>query len=386
MTTTPATPPLTVCVLRRNRGTYSNTFIQAHIERLPARVHVLTYGWYGADGRRYLPAPLHLPYRLAGFSYARQTGALARMGEAAVRLGDFFTLKHFLQRQQIDVVLAEYGQTGALAVAACTRAGVPLVVHFHGYDAYMHSVLQEYGAAYQRMFAQASAIIAVSRDMEQQLLRLGARRETLFYNPYGVDLTLFANANPAAAPPTFVATGRFVEKKAPHLTLLAFSRVVQQHPDARLVMIGAGELLNACKHLAAALHIAHAVEFRGAQPHHSVAAAMQQARAFVQHSVRAHSGDSEGTPVAVLEAGGAGLPVVATRHAGIRDTVLDGETGLLVDELDVDGMAAHMLRLVNDPLLAAALGQRARNHIASTYGMEQRIRHLYTILVEAAST
>ena len=53
---------------------------------------------------------------------------------------------------------------------------------------------------------------------------------------------------------------------------------------------------------------------------------MQHARAFVQHSVTAADGDSEGTPVSILEAGAAGLPVVSTRHAGIPEGVVKGSS------------------------------------------------------------
>ena len=79
---------------------------------------------------------------------------------------------------------------------------------------------------------------------------------------------------------------------------------------------------------------------------------MRQVRGFVQHSIVAPDGDSEGNPVAVMEAQLSGLPVVATRR-GIPEVVRDGETGLLVSEGDVDGMAVAMRRLVLEPALAA---------------------------------
>ena len=64
-------------------------------------------------------------------------------------------------------------------------------------------------------------------------------REKVRYIPYWVDSTQFSGADPAAAPPDFLAVGRFVEKKAPHLTLLAFSQILSQVPTARLNFIGA---------------------------------------------------------------------------------------------------------------------------------------------------
>ena len=113
---------------------------------------------------------------------------------------------------------------------------------------------------------------------------------------------------------------------------------------------------------------------------------MRQARAFVQHSVVAIDGDSEGTPVAILEAGAAGLPVVATRHGGIPDVVVPGETGLLIREGDVCAMAECMARLAADPELAARLGSAARSRIRAEFSMDKSLSSLFQILDDARWT
>jgi glycosyltransferase involved in cell wall biosynthesis len=164
------------------------------------------------------------------------------------------------------------------------------------------------------------------------------------------------------------------------LTLLAFAEVVRECPDARLTMIGDGPLWEACKQMARAMGIAEAVEFPGPRPPADVAKVLRGARAFVQHSLRPTHGDSEGTPVAVLEAGAAGLPVVATRHGGIVDVVVEDATGFLVDEGDVAGMARHMARLAAEPALAGAIGAKAREHISAHFSLEKTIDRLWRIL------
>jgi colanic acid/amylovoran biosynthesis glycosyltransferase len=97
---------------------------------------------------------------------------------------------------------------------------------------------------------------------------------------------------------------------------------------------------------------------------------MRRARGFVQHSMVAPDGDSEGNPVAVMEAQLSGLPVVATRHAGIPEVVRDGETGVLVSEGDVDGMAAAMRRLVLEPALAARLGAAGQRRVSEQFTVQ----------------
>jgi glycosyltransferase involved in cell wall biosynthesis len=244
----------------------------------------------------------------------------------------------------------------------------------------VHQVLSRYGEAYGVLFREAGAIVAVSQAMRQRLISLGAQSEKVHCNPCGVDCGAFTSASPSTAGPVFLAVGRFVEKKAPQLTILAFARVHRRRPDARLRMIGDGPLLDACRDLARGLGVASSVTFLEAQPANVIQEEMRSARGFVQHSVEAPSGDSEGMPVAILEAGASGLPVVATRHAGIPDAVIEGTTGFLVDEHDVDGMAERMLRLIEEPALAARLGQAARDHVRAHFSMERSLGRLWAII------
>ncbi len=176
-----------------------------------------------------------------------------------------------------------------------------------------------------------------------------------------------------------------MDKKAPHLTLLAFDKLARRQPYARLVMIGDGYLRQGCVDLADALGLADRVELPGPLAQAEVARQMARSSCLVQHSVRPASGDMEGTPLAILEAMAAGLPVVATRHGGIVDVVAEGRTGFLVDEEDVDAMAAAMGRLAESPQLAAELGAAGRDFVEKQHSMEERIGALAAILERAAA-
>jgi len=367
--------PRVVCVVRPSLHAYSETFVEAHIGRLPATVKVLHGGYFPqfTEGGR----PL--------LSRGERAAALLRerVFRASRRPLERRALARWLRREGVDVVLAEFGQTGAEIWEACEAAGVPLVVHFHGGDAVRSRWLDLYGDTYRRMLRRVPRVVVVSRQTEQALAALGAPRERLVYNPCGADAALFSPADPALAPPHFLAVNRFVDKKAPHLTITAFAQVVRACPDARLLMMGDGPLLEACRQLVRALRLDGTVEFLGARPHAEVAAAMARVRAGVLHSVTTSDGDVEGTPVSVLEAGAAGLPVVATRHGGIPDVVVDGETGILVDEHDVDGMARAMEALARDPARAAALGRRARDHVVRHFSLDTSIARLWEALCAA---
>lgn len=364
---------LRVCIATTQLGAYSETFIANHIERLPAQVTVIHGLRLECDADC---GPIDVPTRWTRLQRRFGGRFLGRTQEQY----KIAATANYLISRGIQVVLAEYGPVGLRALPICEAVGLPLVVHFHGYDAFSDTALTPHREAYRAMFRKAAATIGVSRDMHAQLIALGSPPEKTFYLPYGVDVDRFAQAAPEKAPPHFLAVGRFVEKKAPHLTVLAFSRVVQQFPDARLFMIGDGPLRGPTQQLARALGIEHAVEFLGIQDQESVAHWMRSARAFVQHSIQAINGDCEGTPLAVLEAQATGLPVVATRHMGIKDVVIDGETGHLTDEQDVAAMADGMIQLANAPEEARRLGEAGRRRVKCQFSASGQLAKLLRLL------
>jgi glycosyltransferase involved in cell wall biosynthesis len=365
-------PTRRLCVVTPYPPAPSETFIRHHVSGLGEST-LLVHGWRPSVGEG--PA---LPLAPRVLYKARRV--LLREGMDREVTAAFIRI---FQRHQAQAVLAEYGPTGVRTSPACRQLDIPLIVHFHGFDASVRSVLEQQGENYARLFRDAGAIVAVSQAMREGLVALGAPAWKVHYNPCGVDCAAFSGASPADASPRFVAVGRFVEKKAPQHTIAAFAEVARVRPEARLRMIGDGPLLDECRGLAAALGVGHAVEFLGVQPPEIVQREMRGARCFVQHSIRAANGDCEGTPVGIVEAGATGLPVVATRHGGIPDVVVEGETGLLVDEHDVRGMAREMLALAAAPGLAGRMGARARARVEARFSLQTSLSRLSAIIESA---
>ena len=283
-----------------------------------------------------------------------------------------------------DVILAEYGPSGVRVLDAARRSGVPLVVRFHGYDMSIRSVLKAHEESYRKLFTGASGLIGVSREMVDKLISLGAPAAKVHHRPCGVDCSLFDGGRPAGTSPTFLVVGRLVEKKAPHLTIASFANVWRQRPDARLRIVGDGPLMGVCVDLVAGLGMREAVTFLGTQPPGQVQSELRRARGFLQHSVEALDGDREGTPVAVVEASSTGLPVVATRHGGIPDVVVDHETGYLVAERDLTSMSEAILRLIDHPDVANQLGAHGRLRVQAHFSMDHTVEHLWRVLASCA--
>jgi colanic acid/amylovoran biosynthesis glycosyltransferase len=363
-------------VLRKERHSlgYSETFVRTHLERLPGNP-LLVIGIPGRwkAGADFVPPRALVP--LAGRWMARRSGAsdIARQDRRA--------MSSFLRDAGIGAVLAEYGPSAVSIMDACRDADVPLIAHFHGYDVYTRYVLDTFGRRYGELFSTAAAVVGVSRHMCERLIALGANPARLHYNSCGADLPCGPAAMPQEQPPRFAMIGRLTEKKAPLVTLLAFARM--GIPEATLDVIGSGPLLDACKHLVWSLRLEDRVTFHGARPHSHVIDLLRRARCFVQHSVTGPDGDREGTPVALLEAMGLGLPVVATRHGGIPD-VVGPKLGMLVPEFDIEAMADGMRRFALDPELARRTGQCAREEIRARWTADQRTGRLAEIIEAAA--
>lgn len=354
----------------------SEAFITEHIERLPCDRFVLI----GNPGYRELfqSKEQFLPSKSIVLITCRRLWR--GLGFSSVEIQDRHAVAKFLLKNKVSAVLAEYGPTAVSVMGACKDTSVPLVAHFHGFDAYVDYYLQRYASEYQHLFKFAAAVVAVSKHMQTQLLRLGANPKTTFYNSCGANIPSGLRANPGHSGLRFLMVGRLTEKKAPLVSIRAFSRVARLREDAILDVVGDGPLSQACSNLVRELNLSSRVVFHGALPHLQVLQIMSRSYCFVQHSVKAQNGDSEGTPVSIIEAMGLGLPVVVTRHGGIIDIVRDGVTGILVDEHDQEGMARAMLLFAEDVGLARTIGEKARAVVLADHTCENSVSRLWNII------
>jgi colanic acid/amylovoran biosynthesis glycosyltransferase len=373
-----------ICIIGVDNDKVLKDFIRAHVEYLRGE-KVLVDNWYPDfrhNGRtiRYFhntnPTQRRLAKLLPQVLYSRWV-TKRELSEPAIH----DALAGFFRDHHVDVVLAEFGPTGADIAPHLRKLNIPLVVHFHGHDAHRARLVEQYRDAYRVMFDVAYRIVSVSQFMTDALIALGADPAKIVLNHYGPREAFFS-IQPDYRP-TLLAVGRLTDIKANYLTLASFARIADKVPEARLVMVGDGELLETCKTLAKLWNIDQLVSFPGAVPHSEILPYFSEACCFVQHSLTPSYGDAEGTPVAILEASAAALPVIATRHAGIPDVVIDGETGFLVDERDVERMANHMHRMLTDSELCRAVGAQARRHVRERFSIERHIGCLQEILDDA---
>jgi glycosyltransferase involved in cell wall biosynthesis len=198
-------------------------------------------------------------------------------------------------------------------------------------------------------------------------------KELVTVIPNGVDTEAIRNVAPGTREAVrhelglgdafvWLAVGRYeVAKDYPNM-LRAFARVHERQPGAVLVIVGRGSLQGATEALAAELRLGKAVRLVGVR--NDVPRVMSAADGYVMSSAW------EGMPMVLLEAGAAGLPIVATSVGGNHEVVLHEQTGYLVPPRDDAALAAAMLRL--GALTAAerrAMGAHGHEHVRANYGL-----------------
>ena len=169
---------------------------------------------------------------------------------------------------------------------------------------------------------------------------------------------------------------RLTQQKAHRVLFEALSR--PELGALQLVVVGDGELGDELKSRAASLGIERRVHFLGAR--RDLGNILGGVDIFAMPSYW------EGLPLSMVLAMGAGLPVVASRVAGIPEVVHDGVSGMLVDAGDVTQLARALATLVQDPPLRARLGEAARAYVRPRFGVDgyvASIASLYDRLLAA---
>ena len=198
--------------------------------------------------------------------------------------------------------------------------------------------------------------MAVSGSTAGDLVARGLAEDTITVVPNGVDIARLS-PGPAGgrfAAPTLLYLGRLKRYKRVDLPIRAVARLREEGVDVRLVIAGTGDHEGALRSLVAELGVEDAVELRG---HVSEEEKLELFRRAWIHVL---TSPKEGWGITNLEAAACGTPTVASDSPGLRDSVVDGETGFLVPHGDVAALARRVRTLVEDGDLRGSLGRKGR--------------------------
>lgn len=304
-------------------------------------------------------------------------------------------LVRLLRRLRPDIVHTHTAKAGALGRIAAKLARVPIIVHtFHGHvlDGYFSRSTTRIFLGIERCLAAITTkVLTVSDGQCRDLLdlRIG-RPASVEVMPLGLALDGFLRSHLRRGEirrrlgvPTEAPLVGIIARLAPikdHATFLeAASDLRRSRQDVRFLIVGDGELRSHLEQQARALGLEECVHFLGWQ--------RELEPIYADLDLAVLSSLNEGTPVSLIEAMAAGLPVVATKVGGIPDLVADGKTGLLVPPKDPMAMSQAMDTLLGDTDRRRQMGQLGREVVYPMYSdtaLIDRMHRLYSSLLQAS--
>lgn len=340
-------------------------------ERLCALGHRVTFVTYGKpDDARHLPEGsrievLPMPRPMSPVSYGRRMPFL-----------------HHRALRKADVIKSHQLKGGRYAAWTARVLRKPLISRC----GYLPSVFRRDEGADAEEIREAERderitlgranLVFVPGETEARLIveKYGVGRERIHLMPNWIDTEQFRPAeNRAGRARRVCFVARFVEQKQPLRVIDAMEGI----PDAELLMIGGGDLEAQVRERIAARGIRATVLGRVANeelPGH-----LQQSAVYVLPTLF-----EGGSPKTLLEAMACGLPVISTTAFGVDDAFEDGVQGLKVAANDTEGLRRAIVRVLDDPKEAEAMGARGREHVIAQYSIDRAVERelaLYESLV-----
>jgi phosphatidylinositol alpha-1,6-mannosyltransferase len=282
--------------------------------------------------------------------------------------------------REYDCDTVWFGAAAPLALLSpvLRRAGARrIVASTHGHEVGW-SMLPVARQALRVIGDSVDAVTYVSRYTRGRFAAAFGPDAALEHLPPGVDTTVFA-PDPAARAelraryglgdrPTVLCLSRLVPRKGQDALIAAFAEIRAKIDGAVLAIVGGGPYADALRRIADARGVADDVVFTGGVPAVELAAHHTLGDVFVMPCRTRGAGlDVEGLGIVFLEASATGLPVVAGRSGGAPETVVEGETGHVVDGRSISEIAAAVIGVLGDRDRAAAMGAAGRQWVCENW-------------------
>ena len=291
-----------------------------------------------------------------------------------------------LLHPRLQILHVGYASNSYLVYATnhlCRWRRLPYVVNIHGGG--MHPWTDQ--AASRRFFANANAVMAVSRRLQKGYTqRLERSVEYIppiipFVMPAASREYLRAKLGFESSVFVFLIVGSIKEIKGSDFmirTILSMGKEALARDRLRFVFLGDGPLRRPLEQEVTEAGLQQHVIFKGLVPHERVGPYFKAADAFLIPS------KFEGTPVALLEALFHGLPVVGSDTEGIADIIDDAMTGFLFKPFDASALVEKIQLLIHDPRLRTCFGQAGRRLFEAEYSFDRVMDRHLSILQAAA--
>jgi glycosyltransferase involved in cell wall biosynthesis len=269
-------------------------------------------------------------------------------------------VKAFLHREPADLVIEDINKIPFFLPLHVDVPVMPVIPHLFGKTVFRETnpLFGAYVYAWEllipRVYKRCNFCV-ISPSTADDLAARGISRERIDVVFCGLDHDTYRRDADTQRydVPTIVHFGRVRKYKAIDVVIRAFEKIRVRLPDARLVVIGDGPELDNLKRLAERVGLGGAVDFPGRITTAEMVAILNRCHLFMNASPK------EGWGLTVVEANACGVPVVGSNRPGLKDSIIDGETGFLAEYGDVDEFAEKGLRLLTDDELWRRMSSEA---------------------------
>ena len=273
-----------------------------------------------------------------------------------------------------------FGAAAPLAImsSALRRAGVRRIVALtHGHEVWWSKVfpftvaMRRIGTStdaltYLGEFTRKAISAALTAKAGDAMVKIAPGIDTDHFAP--VDATILRESLGLTGKRVIVSVGRLVHRKGQDYLIEAMSAIVQEIPQAHLVLVGEGPYREHLVKLVQKYSLDGYVTFIGRIQYAELPKYICLGDAFAMPSRSRFRGlEVEGLGIVYLEASACGLPVIAGASGGAPDAVIEGVTGVVVDGQDIAAIAVAAINLLNDPELATKMGIAGRDWIVEKW-------------------
>lgn len=277
-------------------------------------------------------------------------------------------LRSVVKKHHVEAIHCGRGlPEGLLGWLAWKWFDIPYLSYVHGEELPAYHSSREYKFLSQLVYTRAHRIIVNSANTQRSFVAHTGIEETVRIMHPGVDTTYFVPKEKDEAlcrqlgwngRKVILTVGRLQKRKGHDHVILGMNRIREQNPDVLYAIAGDGEERSYLEGLVAAEHLEEHVQFLGKVDDKAMLACYQQCDLFVLAN-REVDGDFEGFGMVLVEAQACGKPVIAGKSGGTAETMIPGETGLLIDAESSEDIADAVMQLLGDDERLSIMGANA---------------------------
>ena len=253
-------------------------------------------------------------------------------------------------------------------IARCAKKNNLLFI-MNAYGTYAVAPLIQWPAKYllKWSYDQAQEIIAISQFTKDKIQEYAKKDYNISVIHGGVNFSKFANQpnvaelkNRYTNKRILLTVGKLIPRKGHDLVIYALAKIKDKYPNVKYLIVGDGKHEGFLKKLVKDLELGKQVEFLGRVNDTDIIKYFHLCDIYVHTPKLSTDLKFEGFGIVYLEAGACGKPIVAAAAGGVRDAVVDGQTGLIAKNEDIDDIANKISQLLDNDSLRQQMGEAGK--------------------------